>query len=130
MSFSLGISRFLSKEIFIESTYVVRPHLDLYLAMRVRSVVTPVAELIAKLQGKTSSNVDKQTVAERYDALKNVPFSQIASGVAAHEKDGVAETVYDVNNIKWINHTYTRLDGSVVVIKIPEGQKPPPDGVL
>ncbi len=126
------VSGILAKELFLNNTQIIRPHLPSYLAMRFQNLTSPVSTFIAKLQGRGASNggKDAKTIEERYAGIENVAFSQVATGVAARERDGIAEVKYDLDNIKWIEYTYTTRSGTTIVIKVPEGQKPPPNGVL
>ncbi len=127
---SFMISGFANKEAFIGNSPTIRPHLGSYIAMRVKTIIHPISTYIALLQGKDPSEVKIKSVAERNANLQSVPFSNIATGVAAREKEGVAEVRYDLNNIKWIRYSYTTRAGTKITIQVPEGQKPPPEGAL
>lgn len=127
---SFFLSAFISQEIFIGNSPTVRPHLDSYLAMKVRILVNPATTFIARLRGGNSNNESNSTIEARKSILENTPFSQVATGVAARERDGVAEVKYELNNIKWIEYSYTTSAGTVVKIQIPEGQSPPLPGAL
>jgi hypothetical protein len=134
ITFCLGISFLVSgvilQNIFIGNTPTVRPHLDSYLAMKLRNAMNPVSTLVAKLQNKNTTGSGTKTVEERSVALQNIPFSAISKGVAARERDGVSEVKYELNSIKWIEYSYTTKEGKVLKIQVPEGQQPPPPGAL
>jgi len=125
------ISAFLFSEIFLGNSPTIRPHLDTYLAKRVQTIVNPVSNFVAQLRGGNPTHiVDTATVAERAVELEKVPFAQIAVGVAAHEREGVSETTYDMKKIKWVPVTIKGKNGQPINLFIPEGTKPPPDGIL
>jgi len=129
MMLSLLISGIMSKEVFIANSPTIRPHLGLYLAARMKNMMAPASSFIAKLRGKGGPAKDK-SVNDRFSELGSVPFSDVAKGVAAKEQNGVAEVRYELDKIKWVEYTFTKRDGSTIVIKIPEGQNPPPAGAL
>lgn len=123
LALSFFMSSFFLKEVFVNNSPIVRPHLDSYIAMRIRGI----SAFIAKLQGK---ELKEKTLEERSAALEKVAFSQVAKGVSAREKDGVSETRYEMNKIKWVEHSYKTRAGTTITIKVPEGMDPPPEGVL
>ncbi|MFH0773811.1 MAG: hypothetical protein V1922_05890 [bacterium] len=127
---SFFVSSFIAAEVFIGNSPTIRPHLDSYLAQKMQTLTSPVSNLLASLQGKAPGTMENKTVKQRYEVLQSVPFLNVATGVAAREKYGVAETHYDLNKIKWIEYSYKTRVGTTIKIKIPEGQKLPPPGVL
>lgn len=68
---------------------------------------------------------DKQAVIEL--AQDNV-LVNIAPNVKAVNRGSTIETIYDMDNMQFTKYTYTKKNGDVVILKIPVGVSPPPQG--
>jgi len=127
------ISALLVHEIFLGGPQV-RPDLNIYLAKRLNP--STYTNLISSLFNKKSSDkgsiiVDnKETIEQGYKKLEEIAFKNISTGVKARERDNISETTYELDKIKWVEYKYARKNGEIITIRVPEGQTPPPDGIL
>lgn len=71
------------------------------------------------------SSKDKQAVVEL--AQDNVLIN-IAPNVKAVNRGSTIETIYDMDNMQFTKYTYTKKNGDVIILKIPVGVSPPPQG--
>jgi len=136
---SFFVSQFLTSEIFIYSTPRVRQDMKQYLATRF-SEITNVKTLVARLfNGANTSDVQitekqqeahQKMISQSLQELEKVAFKDIAVGVKAKQNGSVSQTTYEIDKIKWIEYKYTRKNGEVITIRVPEGQNPPPQGAL
>jgi len=111
-------SQLLTKEVFIANSPTIRPNLGPYMATRLQNVFSNTSQSLALLFYKSPA-----------EELKNLPLIPVAKGVYAKSNDKASYTEYRVNEVEWIEYTFT-VKGKEIKISVPKGQDPPPQNIL
>ena len=129
---ALLISKILTNNIFLAGSPKIRPNLGNYLAFKIKNTT---ANLLAKITINFPSFPKRQnleiatsqpiTEQETMNFLKG-SLKPVAKGVSAASKDNYSYTVYKMDEIEWVQISYTLKDGRVINIEYPKGTNPPP----
>lgn len=136
--FALGIAYFVSsfsiKNVFLANSPKIRPNLGGYFLAKINNTKE---KILAKLNfnfnlfpsfnipGSDRIATNQQNRQEIANALKS-SLKPITKGVSAASKDGYHYFEFTLNEIEWVEITYTLKNGEIVKIRYPKGTNPPP----
>lgn len=122
-----------SPHVFIANTPTVRPHLDRYIASRLKNVWRGGNDFVARLFRKSDTSTVaafKEELKKKEEKLANTAFTQLSSGVYAKDEGEVHSLVeIRLDEMEFIEHTFV-VDGKEIKIRIPKDQSPPPQSVM
>jgi hypothetical protein len=137
------VSSFVVKNVFLADTPKIRPNLGGYLMAKINSVKenmlaklnfnfvpssqpqVPVNEPPANTVAENQTNQTSQTDNGIVNVLKE-SLKPVTQGVSAAEKDGYSYTEFKLDEIEWVQITYTLNNGKQITIQYPKGTEPPP----
>lgn len=136
--FAFLISSFAVKDVFLADSPKIRPNLGNYFLAKINETKD---NILARLNFNFSSNpsveVDQSqvdTVAESQNNNTTTNFlkkslSPITKGVSAASQGGYSYTEFKLNEIEWVQITYTLSNGKTITIQYPKGTEPPPQEI-
>lgn len=127
LALSFLFSRLLVKDVFLANTPKIRPHLDKYLAEKLRNTAEDIrTNFVALLPNflKSKQEQDKQNAIALAEFLKK-NLQPVASGVKANTVGSSSLIEYKINEVEWQEYTFN-INGREVKIKAPKGSNPPP----
>lgn len=127
------ISIFLIKDIFMAYSPKIRPNLGSYFLAKINKTKK---NILAKLNFNfnlfpsfnipSSNNIaSNQNQEEIVNFLKS-SLKPISKGVSAATKGNYSYTQFRLNEIEWVQISYTLKNGRVINIEYPKGTNPPP----
>ena len=121
---SFVVTGIVKTEVFVADAPEIRPYLGEYIVWRLKDTGYRAKELA--FFWRKDKPEDNQTIAERLK--KNL--KPIGKGVRAAEDDGVSYTQITIDEVVYIETSYTLPDGRVLKVKSPKGFEPPPMDVI
>lgn len=118
MVLSFFAANLVNNEVFVANSPVIRPNLPEYLAGRVQGGMNSQRSLAERLLRKLPEQ-----------QLEKLPLEQLNKGVYARTEKNYSQTVIKINEIEWIEYTFT-IKGKEVKIQVPRGQQPPTQELL
>lgn len=126
------LSSFSIKNVFLADSPRIRSNLDHYLLAKINNVKENVlaklnfGSLLPQFNQVPNNNLAAtKNREETINFLKN-SLKPVTRGISAAEKDGYSYTEFKLNEIEWVQISYTLKDGRVVNIEYPKGTNPPP----
>lgn len=113
--FSFLLSSFFIKNVFLANSPKIRPNLGRYFLARLINFKN---DFLATFDSQKQK--EKQIIANLKKSLK-----PITKGVKAASVPGYSYTEFKVDEIEWLEVTFTLSDGRKITVRYPKGQEPP-----
>lgn len=136
--FALLISSFAVKEVFLANSPKIRPNLSGYFLAKMNVTKDNIlARLNFNFLSRPRQEIDQTqtgTFAENQTSNGTVEFLKqslqpITKGVSAASQDGYSYTEVRLNEVEWVQITYTLKNGQTITIQYPKGTEPPPQAI-
>jgi len=121
---SFILVQFLSSEIFLGNTPIVRQNLGEYFAMRTKLLLLATKTQINGLfQNNSSANnnvaqTSNKSEQQILNSMANIPFQQVAKGTYAKTTEDTVMEVVKLNEIESKKYTFT-LNGQKMTVTVP-----------
>lgn len=112
LGLALLASGFMRDNVFLANSPKIRPNF-------VARIFTNAQRTLARLIPQSPSQ-----------ALKNVKPELLMKGVYAKSGQNMTATEFKVDEVEWVQYTFTLKDGRVITVKVPKGQTPPSADIL
>lgn len=122
MSLAFIISLFMVNDVFFINSPSVRPN---FLAR----ILTKTQISLAKLNPLKASTTLKQGE-KPSEALKDEKSLFIMKGVYAKSAPNMSSTEFKVDEVDWVEYSFTLKDDRTIKVRVPKGQAPPTSDVL
>ena len=127
------ISSIFIKNIFLANSPKIRPNLGGYFLAKINNTKEKILarlnfnfNLFPSFNIPSSNNiVSNQNQRETVNFLKS-SLKPITKGVSAATKGNYSYTQFRLNEIEWVQITYTFKNGKTITIQYPKGTNPPP----
>ncbi len=133
--FSYLLSNFSIKNIFLADSPKVRQNLDQYFLAKINSAKD---QILAKLNfnlkifpnfKQFDNNIAQNQINEQTIKFLKKSLQPVTKGVSAAKQDGYSYTEFRLNEIEWVEITYTLKNGQTITIQYPKGTEPPPQAI-
>lgn len=126
---AFAVSELLIREVYISYTPRVRP--DLASHLKERAIALTKRSTYLALIGKEQRPEPLRLSPQEKKELENKPYSPtFIKGIYAKETANASMVEIKHSEVHWVPISYTKKDGSVITLYIPEGTQPPEAGLF
>ncbi len=126
---ALLTSQLLVKEVFLGYSPRIRPDLA-DVVMEKGLALINIDNYLALFKGKSGSNLAKSEEEAKKELEKVSLKATLVKGVYAKETENAAFIEVNMNEVSWVEIPYQKASGETIMLRIPQGTKPPASGMF
>lgn len=126
---ALLTSQLLVKEVFLGYSPRIRSDLA-DVVMEKGLALINIDNYLALFKGKSGSNLAKSEEEAKKELEKVSLKATLVKGVYAKETENAAFIEVNMNEVSWVEIPYQKASGETIMLRIPQGTKPPASGMF
>jgi len=126
---ALLTSQLLVKEVFLGYSPRIRSDLA-DVVMEKGLALINIDNYLALFKGKSGSNLAKSEEEAKKELEKVSLKATLVKGVYAKETENAAFIEVNMNEVSWVEIPYQKASGETIMLRIPQGTKPPAPGLF